>query len=194
MNDIDKINSEFYNSQVDSFDKIPFDPILKELLLQYAKGQNVLEIGSHAGALAEWLKMQGFEVLCVEPAEGPANKAKAKNLNVIRTTIQQFKTDQLFDVCLAISSLIHVPKQELASQIEKIFQFLKPGGLFIVSFIEGDEEGFEDPTTSGRLRFFSRWSLNALEKMLLPHFQILELKTIDNKKMDRTFFLFVCKK
>lgn len=46
---ITSINNEFYNESGDSFDKIPFDSILPDLLLKYGVGQEVLEIGSGAG-------------------------------------------------------------------------------------------------------------------------------------------------
>ncbi|MBS0627512.1 MAG: hypothetical protein JSS09_04805 [Verrucomicrobia bacterium] len=57
------INNAFYNESGDSFDKIPFDSLLPNLLLKYGIGQNVLEIGSGVGALASWLAGQGCQVI-----------------------------------------------------------------------------------------------------------------------------------
>jgi|GEM_PF-6063873 len=55
--DIDKINSDFYNQSDTSFNAIPFDPILPQLLQKYKIGHQLLEIGSGPGALAVWLKI-----------------------------------------------------------------------------------------------------------------------------------------
>jgi 2-polyprenyl-3-methyl-5-hydroxy-6-metoxy-1,4-benzoquinol methylase len=151
--DIDRVNADFYDSS-ESFDKIPFEDILPGLIKKYGKGQDVLEIGSATGVLAEWLTQLGYNVTCLEPARKPAAKAIAKGLSVQTVTIQNFQTHDQFDMVVAISSLIHVPRAELPEQIKKIARFLRPQGLFFASFIEGNREGLEDPTHKGKSRFF----------------------------------------
>ncbi len=189
--DIDDINREFYDNSGNFFDVIPFEPLLPNLLTKYAKGQTVLEIGSGPGALALWLKTKGFNVTCVEPSVKLAQMAAQKGLEVYPQTIQEFETTQKYDSIVAISSLIHVPKQELHSQIEKMVSYLKPNGHFFVSFIEGNTEGFEDPTSKGKVRFFSRWTESDLDQLLSPYFNLIETHTIRNEKMDRNFILRV---
>ncbi|MES2199049.1 MAG: hypothetical protein V4489_02640 [Chlamydiota bacterium] len=56
MQNFDEINRDFYNASEDSFDKVPFESILPDLLLKYGVGREVLEIGSGAGALAIFLE------------------------------------------------------------------------------------------------------------------------------------------
>jgi len=188
---IDNVNNKFYNESGDSFDKIPFDAILPELLLRYGVGHEVLEIGSGAGALAAWLVQQGCQVTCLEPAQELATKAAEKGVKVYSTTIQDFHTDYQYDSVIAISSLIHVPKADLPLQIQKISHLLKPQGKFFVSFIEGEGEGFEDPTQMGKLRYFAKWTNSELDSILSQYFVLLENHKIYNKKMDRTFILSV---
>jgi 2-polyprenyl-3-methyl-5-hydroxy-6-metoxy-1,4-benzoquinol methylase len=186
---IDRVNSDFYNQSGETFDVIPFEPLLKDFFHKYNTGHQVLEIGSGPGALALWLKNLNIQVTCLEPAKKLAEMAVKKGLNVHALSIQEFETDLYYDCIIAISSLIHVPKQELPTQIKKIASFLKPCGLFFVSFIEGEDEGFEDPTKSGKLRFFAKWSESDLNSLLSPYFDLLEGLKIHNKKMDRTFLL-----
>lgn len=185
------INNGFYNASGDSFDKIPFDSILPNLLMKYVVGHEILDIGSGPGALAYWLVNHGYQVSCIEPAEGLAKQAIEKGLKVYVTTIQDFKTDHKYDNVVAISSLIHIPKADLPLQVQKISQLLKPQGLFFVSFIEGEGEGFEDPTKAGKLRFFSKWNEEELDKIFSTNFSLLEDHKVYNKKMDRTFLLRV---
>ena len=188
---IDQTNCEFYNSSGESFDKIPFETLLPNLLLKYGASGEILEIGSGAGALAVWLTGRGCSVTCVEPAKDLAARAQSKGLLVHCLTIQKFESEHPYDAVVAISSLIHVPKTELPSQIEKIAHFLKPKGLFFVSFIEGETEEFEDPTKIGKLRFFAKWTESELDSLLLPYFDVLEQYKIDIKKMGCTFLLRV---
>lgn len=191
MKNIDQINCDFYNSSGDSFNAIPFGEVLTELILKYGIGREYLEIGSGPGALAVWLKNQGLEVTCLEPAEKLAAAAAKKGLQVHPITIQEFTTSQQYDCIIAISSLIHVPKIELPIQVEKIAKFLKPQGRFFVSFIEGNNEGLEDPTNAGKERYFSKLSEFELDQLLSPYFYELARHKIYNKVMDRTFFLRV---
>jgi 2-polyprenyl-3-methyl-5-hydroxy-6-metoxy-1,4-benzoquinol methylase len=188
---IDEINRDFYDSSGSFFNAIPFSPILPELFLKYGKGGAILEVGSGPGGLAVWLEDKGYEVTCLEPAKKLAEAAAEKGLTVYPFTIQEFETDLQYDCVIAISSLIHVPKEELPNQIKKIAGFLKPGGILFVSFIEGDSEGLEDPTNVGKLRYFARWSQSDLDQIFSSYFDVLETHKIINEKMDRSFFLSV---
>jgi 2-polyprenyl-3-methyl-5-hydroxy-6-metoxy-1,4-benzoquinol methylase len=191
MQDIDQINRDFYDDSGSYFSAIPFDPLLPELFLKYGKGKKILEIGSGPGGLALWLTNHGYEVTCIEPSKKLAALAAEKGLNVHPITIQEFKPSLQYDCIVAISSLIHVPKKDLPAQIKKIASALIPQGLFFVSFIEGDEEGFEDPTKIGKPRFFAKWSESDLDHLTKPYFDLLETHKIFNKKMGLMFFLNV---
>ena len=84
-----------------------------------------------------------------------------------------------------------MPKTELPLQIEKIVHLLKPNGMFFVSFIEGEDEGYEDPTNVGKLRYFAKWKESELDLLLSPYFTLLESHKIYNEKMDKMFLLCV---
>jgi 2-polyprenyl-3-methyl-5-hydroxy-6-metoxy-1,4-benzoquinol methylase len=135
---IDRVNSDFYNQSCNSFNTIPFRPILPQLLQKYHIGHQILEIGSGPGVLALWLKDLGCQVTCLEPAKKLAEMAAANFLDVHPLTIQELETNHQYDCILAISSLIHVPKKDLPDQVQKIAKLLKTDGMFFVSFVEGD--------------------------------------------------------
>ena len=192
---LDSINKEFYNAYADSFDKIPFEEVLTKLILRYVSEPNsqILEIGSGAGALAFWMTNLGHNVTCIEPAEKPAEIARKKGLNVRVTKFQDFHAGQKFNCILAISSLIHIPRLEIPLQIKKMSESLEKEGFAFVSFIEGEGEGYEDPTAKGKMRYFSKFSEAELKKILSFHFSIVETHKIDVKKMNQSFLLFVLK-
>lgn len=192
---IDLTNNEFYNTFADSFDKIPFEDVLIPLILKYlpATRCDILEIGSGAGALALWMSKLGHNVTCIEPAEEPAKKATEKGLNVCQMRFQDFPVSQEFDSIIAISSLIHIPRSEMPSQIQKMSQLLKADGIAFVSFIEGDCEGYEDPTGKGKNRFFSKFTLDELNTLLSPFFSVIDIHKIGGKRINQPFHLMVLK-
>lgn len=192
---IDLLNNEFYNAYAESFDKIPFEDVLVPLILKYlpVASYDILEIGSGTGALALWLSKLGHDVTCIEPAEKPAKKVVEKGLNVCIMRFQDFSLRQKFDSIIAISSLIHIRRSEMILQVQKISQLIKPGGIVFISFIEGDFEGYEDPTGKGKNRFFSKFTQDELNILLSPYFSIIEIHKIEVKKMNQTFFLMVLK-
>jgi len=194
--DLDTVNNEFYNAYSEHFDKIPFEDVLIPILIKYLPSkvtsqQNVLEIGSGAGLLALWIKNLGFHVLCVEPAEKAAEQARQKGLDVSVCRFQDCHFDQKFHVILAISSLIHIPKIGLPSQVKKMSGMLHVGGYVVLSLLEGKNEGFEDPTEKGKMRYFSKLSKAEMDSMLQSDFRILESHQIEVKKMKQTFQLMV---
>jgi ribosomal protein S18 acetylase RimI-like enzyme len=65
MKESDRVNCDFYNSSGESFNTIPFEDTLPQLLLKHGTGRTLLEIGSGPGALAAWLVEQGYEVTCL---------------------------------------------------------------------------------------------------------------------------------
>jgi 2-polyprenyl-3-methyl-5-hydroxy-6-metoxy-1,4-benzoquinol methylase len=193
---MDIVNNEFYNAFSYVFDDIPFEDDLLDLFTKNVPKEKseILEIGSGPGALAFWIEGKGHQVTCLEPAEKPAEKAREKNLKVLQMRFQDYHADQKFDSVVAISSLIHIPRSEMPTQIKRISEFLNPKGVAFFSFIEGQGEGYEDPTGKGKNRFFSKFTENELNELLLPHFSLVEKRKIEVKVMNKFFFLLVLKK
>lgn len=194
--DLDLVNKEYYNEYDHLFDRIPFEGVLKELILKFLPESHsqILEIGSAAGALALWLTHLGHSITCVEPAEVPAKKAAERGLKVVVSRLQDFYTDHTFDGILAISSLIHVPKADIPAQIEKLSTLVKKEGFVIATFIEGEGEGYEDFQNHGKKRFFSKFSQEEIEAILSRHFSIIEKQRIPSRRLNQTFLLFVGKR
>ena len=191
--DIDAINAEFYHHSGDKFETFPhpFEILLPQLLEKYLKGHTILDIGSGPGALAVWLRDKGYEVICVEPSKRLAKRASQKGFKVYPLTFQKFETEEKFDCVVAISSLIHIPKRDLPTQLSKISKLLNPQGLFYVSFLEGEDEGFADPSKEGKVRFFAKWTETVLNSLTKSDFHLLESHKIALPKLELMFILNV---
>lgn len=188
--DSDNYNNDFYNSYADEFDKIPFGETLTEIIPKYLRVPNhILEIGSGAGALAKWLTDKGHTVICLEPAAKAAARAQNKGLEVVITRFQDYMTNERFDAIIAISSLIHIPREDIPNQLQQIHKMLTSGGVAIITFLIGDHEGPEDPTQKGKLRFFSKFTVEKIESLVTKDFLILESREIEVSKMNQSFLL-----
>ncbi len=190
-------NNAFYDSFADMFDKIPFDGIITGYFNKYATsamGKKVLDIGSGPGALAKWIQSLGFSVLCVEPSDAMCQRCRARGLEVLKVAAENLKLNETFDHIFALSSLIHVLPEKLPRVLQTIEGLLADSGIVYCSFLLGDKCGMEDPTNSGKKRFFSRFSREEIVKMTEPLFILRESMEVEVKRMDSSFLIQVMQK
>ena len=174
--EIDQLNKCCYDARASYWDRFPFPEWLPagiEAFSMAAEGKKALDIGSGTGRVASYLKNLGFEVLCIDPSSEMAGRCRKLGLKTELTTIQSFKTKERFGLIAAILSLIHVPKEQFPSQIEKIHSLLEPDGLFILSLLKGSAEGVEEQAC-GYPRFFARYTPQEIRDRLSLYFTELE--------------------
>ncbi len=194
---IDQKNIEFYTHYAHLFEKIPSPEIIIPLFEKYASdapGKAVIDIGAGTGCFAQWISNQGFSVLCLDITPEMIERCKQKGLATHLGSIQEFQSCQSFDVALALASLIHLRKQEVAPAIQKIAELLNDKGIFIVAVLQGTYEGFE-PVPSNQLeRYYSAFTQQEIEEMAVPHFTILEMVCKEVKSMNKEFLIYVLQK
>ena len=81
--------------------------ILRDLVVTYAKGRRVLDVGCSNGALLEYLGPE-WELNGVEPSEDAANWARTRGITVLSPTIDSLPRGHSFDVILAIDVIEHI--------------------------------------------------------------------------------------
>jgi 2-polyprenyl-3-methyl-5-hydroxy-6-metoxy-1,4-benzoquinol methylase len=176
---INVLNIDCYNAKADFWDRMPFPQVLPDqiLALHNSKtGMNALDIGSGTGMLADWLSKNGFNVLCIDPSDEMVRRCRSKGLSTLQTTLQEFNTDQKFGLVTAVLSLIHVPKKELSQQLQKISNWMNPGGTFAMAFIEGQGEGIGEKQ-SAYPRYFSYYTSAEMVVLTRPYFEcVFEFK------------------
>lgn len=197
--DILKTNITYYDEFAHHFEKIPFEEILIRLFNKYSKnvkGKDLLDIGSGPGSLALWVKGQGFSPLCLDPSKEMCLRCREKGLSAITATIEEFEltAPSQFDQILALSSLIHIEAKKLPAVIGKIHNFLANKGVFYVTFLLGGSEGWEDPTHSGKMRYFSRLSKADIFDIIAPYFSVVEQLEVPVERMSSHFLLLVLEK
>ncbi|MBU3912922.1 MAG: class I SAM-dependent methyltransferase [Nanoarchaeota archaeon] len=187
---------EVYDRFSDVFDKKfqEYADFIKEKLERASKKfpskAKIIDIGSGTGNHALFFKQKGFDVLCLDFSDKVLNHCKEKGLNTIKMDFEELNLpEKSFDVVWAYTSLLHIPKKNIEKVIGKIKEILKDKGLFVVSFKEGEGEGFVDFKEGGR-RWFSLYTNEEARELLERHFDIIDSWSVCIN--DKTFLDYVC--
>lgn len=174
---------KFYTNNADTFFDRTVDldltALYAEILPFIPKGGSILDAGCGSGRDTKYFLDQGYNVHAIDAV--PELAEKATNLigqTVEVATFDSFESTTMFDGVWACASLLHVPQSELPGSINNLASFLKPTGIFYMSFKYGrgerrlGERSFTDMDEAG------------LEE-LKPQLPVLNLKktwiTIDSR-------------
>ncbi len=125
-------------------------------------GCRILDLGCGSGRDSLAFVQQGFEVTPVDGSEGMCRVAERNTgLNVRNLRFQDLDYDSEFDAVWAFASLLHVPSAELPSILEMVRRALRPSGILLMSFKEGNFEGPRDG------RHYTDLTPDALEQLAL---------------------------
>lgn len=94
-------------------------------------GKRVLDVGCGAGFFLRVCKHLGATVKGVEPSPHGAKFARSHGLDVFHGTVDQFETNERFDVITVNQVLEHVP--DPVATLSRIKGLLAPGGSIIVT-------------------------------------------------------------
>ncbi len=129
---------DFYSGDAERYLASRPDNISRHLhsfLEQLTVGARILELGCGAGRDSEAMIAAGFDV---DPTDGVpeiaaiATKRLQRNVRVMR--FDELDASNKYDAVWANASLHHVPRDQLPSILQSIFQALKPGGLHFANY------------------------------------------------------------
>ena len=115
---------------------------LTAFLALLASDATILELGCGAGGDTAEMLARGFNV---QPTDGSPEMAAEASRRLGRPVgtllFHDLDAVEAYDGVWANACLLHVPRDELASVLKRIWRALKPGGTFYASFKTGDAEG-----------------------------------------------------
>jgi SAM-dependent methyltransferase len=145
------------------------DRWLDELIARLPEDARVLDLGCGAGVpVARQLTERGFDVVGVDGSISQIELARrnvpvAEFMHADMTDVDFVSAS--FDAVAAFYSITHVPREEHATLLRRIVNWLKPGGLFVASLGSGECPGWTGEW-SGAEMFFSHYDAGANERLV----------------------------
>lgn len=131
---------------------------------------SVLNVGSGPGRDSVLLREQGIDVTCFDASESMVKMTEAQGFQSILGDFESMPfADGEFDGVWAYTSLLHVPKTEIAQSVKEIYRVLKSGGVLALGMIEGEFDGYRASSGIDLQRWFSFYTKSELEKLLETH-------------------------
>ncbi len=137
--------SSVYDKIAESYAKEFSKPseYIEEFLVLLPENAKILDVGCSAGVDAGFMTSEGFEIIGIDLSKEMLNIAKQKFPKIDFREGDIRKLDfpsEFFDGILASCSLIHIPKKDVPSLLEKFHQILKKDGAIYVALQEGKSE------------------------------------------------------
>lgn len=167
----------------------------RAFLKHLPKKGHILDAGCGCGLDSKYFLSQGYDVTAFDASLTMADLASQKTGLIVRiSTFQDINFYQKFDGVWAHASLLHVPYEETKEVYKKIYNALKPEGVFYATYMYGKEH-----MQAGERDFY-----NMDEEKVLPYFggmfDVVEIwKTADTRQnrvkiLDMGWLNFIVKK
>ena len=103
-----------------------------QLFLKYLPEKaHILDAGCGVGRDAKYFLNHGYTVTAFDASEEMVRLATQETkLPVLLSTFEAMDFQEVFDGVWAEASLLHIPYHETRNVYQKIYQALKPGGVF----------------------------------------------------------------
>ncbi len=137
---------------------------------------NVLDAGCGTGQLAAYMIGRDFAVSAVDLSPGNVEACRHRGVDAHVGDFSALRYDeQSFDGVIAFNSLLHVPKEDLATIVAELRRVVTAGGLLQVVVWGGiDFEGPHDHDWLDPARFFSFFSDASFLELEFPGLRRLE--------------------
>ena len=109
------------------------------------EGASILDLGCGSGRDSLEFHRMGYRVTSVDGSEGMCRIARENTgLEVRHLLFADLDYIDAFDGVWACSTLLHVPSEDLPHILSLVHRSLRSGGVFYLSFKDGDFEGERD--------------------------------------------------
>ena len=179
---------DFYNSQAKQYisETVDLDisNIRNRFLELIPENGHILDLGCGSGRDSRFFLDHGYLVTAIDASYELANLAsefigqKVRNLS-----FHELDYIETFIGIWACASLLHSPKVEMSTVMQKMTLALKPNGIIYMSFKYGSNERVDE-----RGRFFNDYTEADISKMLLEHSDLHIIQIFTESKPLRNGF------
>jgi cyclopropane fatty-acyl-phospholipid synthase-like methyltransferase len=181
-----------------------FEKLVDEILLEVSPSDliNVLEIGPGAGEVLSVFENKGCRTTAVELSDEMCKLAKktSNNTIIINQSILDVQfVEKQFDVVNCAAVLHNFPFEDSKILLNKIYGWLKDGGVFAISSTveDKDSEGYYvKKDYNGEIaRFRKKWTQENLETTIRESgFKIIKKFHTDELDREKRWIDFICVK
>jgi ubiquinone/menaquinone biosynthesis C-methylase UbiE len=169
---------------------------LQKLLDRLPMNAEVLELGCGAGVpctqlLAQQAHVTGVDISATQIALARQNIPTAILFQADMMTLVFPQAS--FDAVVAFYSLIHLPRMEQAVLLERLAEWLRPGGWFLVNLGVSNDPGSIEPDWLGAAMYWSSYDAQTnLDLIRQAGFTLIETETLaDDEDGEPVSFLWV---
>ena len=154
----------------------------------------VLDVGSGPGRDGVILKEAGCSVVCLDASESMVEMCRQKGLEAVVGDFMKLPfAGESFDGAWAYTSLLHIPKASMPAALAEIYRILKPGGVFGLGLIEGNEEKYNISSGVEMPRLFAYYQKDEIEE-ILREAGFAQIYFEEFKPKSRNYLNFILKK
>jgi SAM-dependent methyltransferase len=154
--------------------------------LERENKRTLLEIGAGPGRDSLFFQQNGLDVVATDLSPEMVKLCRAKGVTAYVMDFASLEFSELFEAIFALNCLLHVPKKDLPTILQRLHGLLKPNGLFYLGIYGGqDFEGIHEADQHEPKRHFSLYLNEQIQvivgRFLTPvYFQAIPLtSTID---------------
>ncbi len=140
----DRIAADYVRHIYHELESKPFDRATLDSFAARLRGRGtVCDIGCGPGHVARYLADQGLDMIGVDLSPGMVAQAVALNPDISFRVGDMSALDERDGSWAGISafySIIHIPRESIATVLSELHRVLKPEGLLLLAFHLGDED------------------------------------------------------
>lgn len=167
--------------------------LAKRLIAHVGQNGRIVEVGCGTGRDMAWFEAQSLSVTGLDLSTGMLAYARDQvhgGLCAMNMCNLGFR-DAYFDGAWCCASLLHLPKDQAPNALREIYRVMKPNGMLVLSIQEGDTEGWEEGYAFGVERYFARYQVAEMKKMLSENgFLVSDIEASPGN--NRSWLAFVC--
>jgi len=112
-------------------------------LAELQNGDLILDLGCGSGIPACYFSSKGMRVIGtdISPEMISLAKKQVPGVPFICADMEMPWPENTFDGICAFFSPLHLPKKKTVRLLYKIYKWMKPGGVFVITVVEGTKEG-----------------------------------------------------
>jgi SAM-dependent methyltransferase len=171
--------AEGYDHHFETYARMEAEHFLANL----SKGCKILDLGCGVGTASRYFAEQGYQQVGADLSEEMLKECQTRGLTkLVRLDLEALPfPNSCFDGIWAHTSLLHIPKNRLASVIGLLGKILKSRGALFIALREGEKEGYEGPP--GMERWFAEYQVNEFDGYIPKTYSIERFSRIERQSV-----------